>query len=160
MWDWLCWIEWTLLFQMYVVNVLYYPQLGVLVPNTSCRMHLGPGAREGPAPIQPGHLVHRRTPWARCSASLLHIPWVATQAVRFTGCSKSYDLCHKFTPCNTWISGGNDLCRVGVTASQLDLPFQAPLPVAGCGRLQLVAPHWATTVALLQVNNNWLHILW
>ena len=32
----------------------------------------------------------------------------------------------------------------GVTASQLDLPPYTPLSVAGCGRLQLEAAHWAT----------------
>ena len=30
--------------------------------------------------------------------------------------------------------------------SQLDLPSLTPLSVAGCGRLQLGAPHWATSV--------------
>ena len=42
----------------------------------------------------------------------------------------------------------------GVTASQLDLPSQTPLSVADCGRLQLEAPHRATSVALLQVVHN------
>ena len=42
----------------------------------------------------------------------------------------------------------------GVTASQLDLPSLAALSVAGCGRLQLGAPNWATSVALLQVVDN------
>ena len=41
---------------------------------------------------------------------------------------------------------GIALYRVGVTASQLDLPSLTPLSVARCGRLQLGAPHWATTV--------------
>ena len=39
---------------------------------------------------------------------------------------------------------------VGVTASQLNLPSLTSLSVAGCGRLQLGAVHWAT-LALLQV---------
>ena len=43
-------------------------------------------------------------------------------------------------PCRGW----------GVTAGQLDLPPLTPLSVAGCGRLQLRAAHWATSVALLQ----------
>ena len=41
-----------------------------------------------------------------------------------------------------------------VTASQLDLPSLTPLSVAGCGRLQLEAAHWATWVTLLQVVDN------
>ena len=47
-------------------------------------------------------------------------------------------------PCEGW----------GVTASQLDLPSLTPLSVAGCGRLQLGAAHWATSVTLLQVVDN------
>ena len=39
--------------------------------------------------------------------------------------------------------------------SQLDLPSLTPLPVAGCGRLQVGAPHWATS-ALLQVVDNYI----
>ena len=48
------------------------------------------------------------------------------------------------------------LCCVGwgITASQLDLPSLTPLSVAGCGRLQLEAAHWATWVTLLQVVDN------
>ena len=30
--------------------------------------------------------------------------------------------------------------------SQLDLPSLTPLSIAGCGRLQLGVPHWATSV--------------
>ena len=41
-----------------------------------------------------------------------------------------------------------------VTASQLDLPSLTELFVAGCGRLQLGAPHRATSVALLQLVDN------
>ena len=36
--------------------------------------------------------------------------------------------------------------RVGGATSQLDLPSLTPLSVAGCGRLQLEVPHWATSV--------------
>ena len=36
--------------------------------------------------------------------------------------------------------------RVGGGTSQLDLPSLTPLSVADCGRLQLGAPHWATSV--------------
>ena len=45
--------------------------------------------------------------------------------------------------------------RVGGATSQLDLPSLTPLSVAGCGRLQLGVPHRATSVALLQVVDNW-----
>ena len=48
--------------------------------------------------------------------------------------------------CNTWSSGGTALCRVGGATSQLDLPSLTPLSVAGYGWLQLMAPHWATSV--------------
>ena len=34
----------------------------------------------------------------------------------------------------------------GGATSQLDLPSLTPLSVAGCGRLQLGVPHWATSV--------------
>ena len=62
--------------------------------------------------------------------------------------------------CNTWSSGGTALCRVWDATSQLDLLSLTPLSVAGCGWLQLGAPHWATSVILLQVVDNWTHILW
>ena len=54
---------------------------------------------------------------------------------------------------------GTALNRVGVMAGQLDLPSLTSLLVAGCGRMQLEAPHWATSVSLLQVVDN-EHILW
>ena len=38
------------------------------------------------------------------------------------------------------------LMRLGGTTSQLDLPSLTLLSVAGCGRLQLLVPHWATSV--------------
>ena len=47
-----------------------------------------------------------------------------------------------------------------VTASQLGLPSLTPLSVAGCGRLQLGAPNFATSVVLLQVVDNLPNILW
>ena len=43
----------------------------------------------------------------------------------------------------------------GVTASQLDLPSLTLLSLAGCARLQLGATHWATSVALLQIVDNY-----
>ena len=36
--------------------------------------------------------------------------------------------------------------RVGGATRQLDLPSLTPLSVAGCGRLQLGVPRWATSV--------------
>ena len=36
--------------------------------------------------------------------------------------------------------------RVRGATSQLDLPSLTPMSVAGCGRLQLGVPHWATSV--------------
>ena len=36
--------------------------------------------------------------------------------------------------------------RVRGATSQLDLPSMTPLSVAGCGRLQLGVPHWATSI--------------
>ena len=39
--------------------------------------------------------------------------------------------------------------RVGGATSQLDLPSLTPLSVAGCGRLQLGVPHWATSIYTL-----------
>ena len=36
--------------------------------------------------------------------------------------------------------------RVGGATSQLDLSSPTPLSVAGCGRLQLGVPYWATSV--------------
>ena len=41
---------------------------------------------------------------------------------------------------------GSLLVRVGGATSQLDLPSPTPLSVAGCGRLQLLVPHRATSV--------------
>ena len=40
------------------------------------------------------------------------------------------------------------------TTSQLDLQSLTPLSVAGCGRLELRSPYWATSVAFLQVVDN------
>ena len=52
-------------------------------------------------------------------------------------------------PCTGW----------GVMASQLDLPCLTPLSVAGYGQWLLEAAHWATSVALLQVVDNYLALL-
>ena len=84
------------------------------------------------------------------------IPWVAAPAVRWSGILKSHVrgglsaaslvISARIAVCNTWSSGGTALCRVGGATSQLDLPSLTPLSVAGCGWLQLGAPHWATSV--------------
>ena len=51
---------------------------------------------------------------------------------------------YRFILC-TRRSGGTAHVGVGTT-SELDLPSLTPLSVAGCGRLQLGVPHWATSV--------------
>ena len=38
------------------------------------------------------------------------------------------------------------MCRVGGVTSQLDQQSLMLLSIAGCGQLQLVVPHWATSV--------------
>ena len=45
---------------------------------------------------------------------------------------------------------GPEPLRVGVAASQFDLPSLTPLSVGACGRLQLGATHLTTSVALLK----------
>ena len=42
----------------------------------------------------------------------------------------------------------------GGNGQSFDLPSQTPLSVAGRGRLQLGAAHWATSVTLLQAVDN------
>ena len=45
--------------------------------------------------------------------------------------------------------------RLWGATSKLDQPSLTPLPVAGCGRLQLGVPHWATSVdSVLHVVDN------
>ena len=43
-------------------------------------------------------------------------------------------------------NSGSTAHEGGGATSQLDLPFRTPLSVAYCGQLQLVVPHWATSV--------------
>ena len=52
---------------------------------------------------------------------------------------------HRFTLC-TRSSGGTAHEGWGSLMGSLDLPSLTPLSVAGCGRLQLGIPHWATSV--------------
>ena len=65
----------------------------------------------------------------------LFVPWLLQQVFRFVG--RVY----------TAIRGPQGVLpmRVGSVASQLDLPSLTPLSIAGCGRLQLGIPHWATS---------------
>ena len=81
---------------------------------------------------------------------------MAAQAVRWPGvpkvarshlsqCSKSCDLQPALNCAICGARGGTAVCRVWGATSQLDLPSLTPLSVAGCGRLQLGAPHWATS---------------
>ena len=46
------------------------------------------------------------------------------------------------------------LSKVGGNGQSIELASLTPLFVADCGRLQLGAPHWAISVALLQVVDN------
>ena len=55
---------------------------------------------------------------------------------------------------------GTALYIGGGIGNSMDLPSLTPLSIAGCGRLHLDAPHWSTSVSLLQVLYNWPHILW
>ena len=81
------------------------------------------------------------------AAQAVHWPGVPKVArSHLSQCSKSCYLQPAFELCNTWSSGGTALCRVGGATSQLDLPSLTPLSVGDCGRPQLVAPHWATSV--------------
>ena len=53
------------------------------------------------------------------------------------------------------------LCRVVGNDQSILSKSLTLLSVAGCRRLQLGAPHWATSVlAVLQVVDNWPHIMW
>ena len=51
---------------------------------------------------------------------------------------------HRFILCMR--SSGVSAHEGGGATNQLDLPSLTPLSVAGCGRLQLGVPHWATSV--------------
>ena len=69
---------------------------------------------------------------------------------RPSGCSKS--MAHICTVQNNGAQGTLLCVWLGATASQLASLTQ--LSVAGYGRLQLGAPHFATSVLLLQVVDN------
>ena len=80
------------------------------------------------------------------AAQVVRLPGIPMDACSSPGCrSKSCDLLPAFTACNTRSSGGTAHEGGGAT-SKLDLPSLTPLSVACRGRLQLKAPHWATSV--------------
>ena len=87
---------------------------------------------------------HTDNAWAGQSEGRAFDPHWLQQVLRFVAL---------IAPCNTWslgwgaIRGAHPaLCRVGGATCQLDLPSLMPLSVAGCGRLLLGVPHWATSV--------------
>ena len=88
------------------------------------------------------------------------ISWMAALAypwtrVRAPVAAASLAICRQRS--HREISGAQGVLpmRVGDAACQLDLPSLKPLSVAGCGRLQLGVPHWATSISLPQVVDNW-----
>ena len=84
--------------------------------------------------------IHPEWPHRQCVG--LAYTWTR---VRVSVGAASLVICRpRSTPCNTWSSGGI-AHESGGTTSQLYLPSQMPLSVAGCGRLQLGVPHWATS---------------
>ena len=90
------------------------------------------------------HITEDRqcTSWhseAACSSSLA----AATLVICATHLYSEILVVQVALPCVGW----------RVTACQFDL-WSPPLSVAGCGQLQLGAPHLPTSVALLQVVNN------
>ena len=82
---------------------------------------------------------------------------MAAQAVSWPGvpkvahshlsqCSKSCDLQPALNCAIRGAQGVLPCVGWGGATSQLDLRSLTPLSVAGCGRLQLGAPHWASSV--------------
>ena len=88
---------------------------------------------------------------AVCLPNLLVVPGSDAMQLRHSDLWRA--LCIVKVRLRTYTS----LYSVWVTASQLDLPSLTPLSVAGCIRLQLLADHWVTSVALLQVVDNRHH---
>ena len=98
------------------------------------------------------------------------IPWVATKAVRWPGvpkvarlylsqCSKSRDL-QPALNCTIRAQGVLPCVGWGCDQSKLDLPSLTPLYVASCGRLATRGSPLGYFGQLLQVVENWTHILW
>ena len=94
---------------------------------------------------------------------LAFIPWVAAHATVIGYSGPGIPTVARFRP--TWLQlvlwfvaciytmqveprgyWRTALCGVGETASQFDRPSLMPLSVASCGRLQLGAQHYATSV--------------
>ena len=68
------------------------------------------------------------------------------------GCCASLAICFPHLHGAKYVElKGTALCTVGVKASQLNIPSMTPLSAAGCGRLQLGAPNWATSLSSVQV---------
>ena len=65
---------------------------------------------------------------------------------------------HRFILCTR--RSGDTAQEGGGATSQLDLPSLTPLSVAGCSPLQLGFPNLGYFSRLLQVLDNWSHILW
>ena len=86
---------------------------------------------------------HRVTLCGRTGCVGLAYPWTR---VRATVAATSLAIC---SPClYRAIRGAQGVLpmRVGGATSQLDLAPLTTLCVAGCGRLKLGVPHWATSV--------------
>ena len=79
---------------------------------------------------------------------------VVASHVKISGSSPGLTERYLYVLCTSGAQGVLPCEGRGVTASQLYLPSLTPLSVAGCGRLQLEAAHWATWVTLLQVVDN------
>ena len=65
--------------------------------------------------------------------------WLVQQVLRFVGSINTVQYAIRGAQ-------GALLMRMGGATSQLDLPSLVPMSVAGCGRLELGVPHWATSV--------------
>ena len=74
------------------------------------------------------------------------IPKVAQSAVRRSLSAANLVICSPHCTVQYVELRGYYPVLGGGATSQLDLPSLTPLSVAGCGRLQLGAPHWATSV--------------
>ena len=147
-------------------------QLGVALWATSVSLfRVEPWVGLSTPWLHPAYWVHPEctlhTEYTLSAPCTLSTPWVASQTARWPGIPKervrfllavaSLVICglhlhraseaHGVLPCEGW----------GLTASQLDPPSLTTLSVAGCGRLQLGAAYSTTSVALLQVVDNWPH---
>ena len=86
-------------------------------------------------------MIYPEWPHRQCVG--LAYPWTR---VRAPVAAASLTICR---PCShRAIRGAQGVLpmRMGGATGQLDLPSLTPLSIAGCGRLQLEVPHWATSV--------------